>query len=181
LARHCSLTIEAIGSFGMAIIIGSECLGDGRNPQFLPDSLGPLGHLAFRVLAGYCVIPFIGGPHLGIVFEDDASQIAGNSRCPSQLRLIYEICLSPFHSMSRSAAVPELWTATSAMRLSAFIVSLVVVATAGCASRPLYFPTSEEQYNEALREAEPPPQFGTNSGWQIFHPGDYFGSWSWKP
>ena len=35
---------------------------------------------------------------------------AGNSRCPCQLRLIYEICLSLFHSTSRSAAVPELWT-----------------------------------------------------------------------
>jgi hypothetical protein len=33
---------------------------------------------------------------------------AGNSRCPCQLRLIYEICLSSFHSTSRSAAVPEL-------------------------------------------------------------------------
>ena len=35
---------------------------------------------------------------------------AGNSRCPCQFRLIYEICLSSFHSTSRSAAVPELWT-----------------------------------------------------------------------
>jgi prepilin-type processing-associated H-X9-DG protein/prepilin-type N-terminal cleavage/methylation domain-containing protein len=35
---------------------------------------------------------------------------AGNSRCPCQLRLIYEICLSSLHSTSRSAAVPELWT-----------------------------------------------------------------------
>jgi hypothetical protein len=33
---------------------------------------------------------------------------AGKSRCLCQLRLIYEICLSLFHSASRSAAVPEL-------------------------------------------------------------------------
>jgi hypothetical protein len=43
--------------------------------------------------------------------NSNAEQIAaGNSRCPCQLRLIYEICLSSFHSTSRSAAVPELWT-----------------------------------------------------------------------
>ncbi len=33
---------------------------------------------------------------------------AGNSRCPCQLRLIYEICLLSFNSTSRSAAVPDL-------------------------------------------------------------------------
>jgi hypothetical protein len=27
---------------------------------------------------------------------------------------------------------------------------------------------------------EPPPDVKT-TGWQIFHPGDFFGSWSWKP
>ncbi|MFZ0826011.1 MAG: hypothetical protein WAO02_01180, partial [Verrucomicrobiia bacterium] len=35
---------------------------------------------------------------------------AGNSRCPCQLRLIYEIVRHIFISTSRSAAVPELWT-----------------------------------------------------------------------
>src|SRR5208283_3538938 len=35
---------------------------------------------------------------------------AGNSRCPFQLRLIYEIVRHTFISVSRSAAVPELWT-----------------------------------------------------------------------
>jgi hypothetical protein len=33
---------------------------------------------------------------------------AGNSRCPFQLRLIYEIVRHIFISTSRSAAVPEL-------------------------------------------------------------------------
>jgi hypothetical protein len=35
---------------------------------------------------------------------------AGNSRCPCQLRLIYEIVCHTFISSSCSAAVPELWT-----------------------------------------------------------------------
>jgi hypothetical protein len=38
--------------------------------------------------------------------------VAGNSRCPCQLRLIYEIVRHIFISTSRSAAVPELWTLT---------------------------------------------------------------------
>ena len=33
---------------------------------------------------------------------------AGNSRCPCQLPVIYEICPSSLHSTTRSAAVPEL-------------------------------------------------------------------------
>jgi hypothetical protein len=35
---------------------------------------------------------------------------AGNSRCPCQLRLIYEFVRHIFIFTSRSAAVPELWT-----------------------------------------------------------------------
>ena len=47
-----------------------------------------------------------------IDFETHAAEqiAAGNSRCPCQLRLIYEFVRHTFISTSRSAAVPELWT-----------------------------------------------------------------------
>jgi hypothetical protein len=63
------------------------------------------------------------------------------------------------------------------MRHSKYIVGLLVILTAGCASLPLYFPTSEEQYYDALSRTEQ-PTVRTNSGWQIFKPGDiiYSGS-----
>jgi hypothetical protein len=43
----------------------------------------------------------------------------------------------------------------------------------------MYFPKSEEEYDEAKSEHIPPPQFAT-PGPYLIQPGNY-GTWSWKP
>jgi hypothetical protein len=56
---------------------------------------------------------------------------AGNSRCPFQLRLIYEFVRHTFISTSRSAAVPELWTLDHFARRMKTIRYIVVLGLLG--------------------------------------------------
>jgi hypothetical protein len=51
----------------------------------------------------------------------------------------------------------------------------LLLTCSGCA---MYFPTNEEEREEALRK-NPPPQFAT-PGPYLIQAGNY-GSWSWKP
>ena len=58
-----SLAVEAVSSRGLVTFVDSESLGDGRRAQLLSYTLGPVGYLARRVLAGHRIGSFITRTH----------------------------------------------------------------------------------------------------------------------
>ncbi len=74
---------------------------------------------------------------------------AGNSRCPCQLRLIYEIVRHTFISASRSAAVPELGSL-------GIMGSRITIGVAGALALTLCFVSMKDvPHNIAIRSPGP--------------------------